>query len=328
MNIQFYNAAPPVPGGRPLLNLLCKLLEERHPWLRASYQSVPVPDSVNLIDKMDPAERKHAFPFTWRPTDFYLARAASGPPKHKYDNKHPDLRFIGTISLGGETFLTPHQEFAKDPRKLAGRPVGLVHAIEADHWGAPMIQSLAILKDAWGIYDKIKPVQVRMSDMGKAFATGKADAIFGGRTSYQNGKFYASDSLLALLNEKKFYWIPITQEELDRTDAANGWKTRLITMPKGSLNQPDTPPDIVNPPEDITLIGTCSALAAWQDTEDEVVYELLKFFVDNADDLAKANEYLSLDPETLSRYPGLTRDLVHSGALRYYQEQGIEIDEA
>ncbi|MFC2056456.1 hypothetical protein ACFLTO_02665, partial [Chloroflexota bacterium] len=160
MNIEFYYAGPATPKGDPMLNLLCELLKELHPWLRASYQTVPVPQSVNLIDKMDPAERKHAFPIPMFPTDFYLLRDGSGPPKHKYDNKHPDVRFIGTISAGVQAFLTPHRELAEDPRKLAGRTVGLVGSLESEHWGSPMILSLALLKDAWGIFDKVKPIRV------------------------------------------------------------------------------------------------------------------------------------------------------------------------
>ncbi|MFC2056977.1 TAXI family TRAP transporter solute-binding subunit, partial [Chloroflexota bacterium] len=181
-----------------------------------------------------------------------------------------------------------------------------------------------LLKDAWGIFDKVKPIRVGMGDGVRALAAGEVDAVFDVGTRYHNGKFHARKPLLDLLNEKQYYWIPVTQAELDRADAANGWKTKLVTMPKGALNQPDTPPHIVNPPEDVTLVDTCGALGAWQDTEDEVVYELLKFVVDNADKFTEANIRLSLDPEILSRYPGLTRDMVHPGALRYYQEQGIE----
>ncbi|MFC1945415.1 hypothetical protein ACFLWF_01530 [Chloroflexota bacterium] len=69
----------------------------------------------------------------------------------------------------------------------------------------------------------------------------------------------------------------------------------------------------------------CSALTAWRDTEDEVVYELLKFIVDNAAKFVEGDVNISPNLETLPRFPGLTRDLVHPGALCYYQEQGIEI---
>ncbi|MFC2056681.1 hypothetical protein ACFLTO_03825, partial [Chloroflexota bacterium] len=109
---------------------------------------------------MDPAEKKHAFPIPMLSVDYYLLRDGSGPPKHKYDNKHPDVRFIGTIAAGGQTFLTPHQELAEDPRELAGRTVGLAYSIESEHWGTPMILSLGLLKDAWGIFDKVKPIRV------------------------------------------------------------------------------------------------------------------------------------------------------------------------
>jgi len=324
MNIEFYSPSPPKSTGEFVASYLCELLNELHPWLKASYQSIPVPDSINLTDKLDPAKKKHTFPLC-PSTDFLMARTGTGPLQHKYDREHPDLLFAGTIRKGGWTFITPDPELARDPRKLAGRTVGLVHGMESDHWGSPMLMSLAILKDAWGVYDDVKKIQIGMPDVGSAFATGKADAIFGGVVNICSGKLAIPGPLSALLKEKQYYWLPLSQADVDKVNAANACKIRLINIPKGSLTLPGSPIKTVNPPEDVTMADFCGALTAWRDTEEEVVYELLKFIVDNADKFAEANVHISPDLETLPKFPGLTKDLVHPGALRYYQEQGIEI---
>ena len=181
--------------------------------------------------------------------------------------------------------------------------------MSSDHWGSPMVMSLAILNDAWGIYDKVKPVFVERTDMGRAFATGEADAVFWGVVNICSDKLAIPGSLSALLKEKQYYWIPLSQADVDKVNAAGDCKLRLINIPKGSLTIPGSPVETVNPPEDITMADFCIALTAWRDTEEEVVYELLKFIVDNADKFAEANIHISPDLETLPRFPGLTRDL-------------------
>jgi len=232
--------------------------------------------------------------------------------------------FAGTVSKEGRTFITPDPELARDPRKLAGKTVGLVYAMEADHWGSPMVLSLSMLRDAWGIYDEVKKVQVGMVDLSSAFETGKADAVFCGVVSNYNGKFAIPEPLSALLKQKQYYWVPLSQTDVEKINATNDYRIRLISVPGGSLTMAGPQIKAVNPPEDVTMADFCVALTVWRDTEDEVVYELLKFIVDNAAKFAEANVHISPDLETLPRYPGMTRDLVHPGALRYYQEQGIE----
>jgi len=69
------------------------------------------------------------------------------------------------------------------------------------------------------------------------------------------------------------------------------------------------------------------AFTAWEDTEEDVVYEMLRFIVANADKIKEANLRMQVDPEKMARWPGLTRDMVHPGALRFYETQGIKIGE-
>jgi len=325
MNIEFHGSATARSDGEFLVKYLSELLNEFHPWIKASWKLVPLPDSVNLADKLEPAKKKYIFPLACPTTDFLMARAGAGPPKHKYDREYTDMMFVGTIHRWGWTFLTPYPELAREPRKLAGRTVGVVNAPESEHWGSPTVLTNAILRDAWDIYDKVKKIQVIAPDVGKAFAANEADAIFWGRADDCSGKFTTAAPFFGLLKEKQYYWIPLSQADVDKINATNVWKIRLINVPKGSVSLPGPPPKTVNPPEDVAMADFSGALTAWADTDDEVIYELLKFIVDNANKFEEAKVHISPDLMSLSQFPGLTPDMVHPGAMRYYREQGIEI---
>ncbi|MFC1873078.1 hypothetical protein ACFLYV_05155, partial [Chloroflexota bacterium] len=241
---------------------------------------MPVPDSVNLMDQLMPAQKKHSFLFPCSSIDFFMARTGTGPPQHKYEREHLDLLFAGTIRKGGWTFLTPYPELAKDPQKLVGKTIGLLNAPESEHWGTPTLLSNAILRDAWGIYDQVKKIHVGMPDVGRVFAAGEADAVFYGIANIRSGKFVIPEPLADLLKEQQYYWFYLSPVDVVKINAANPGKIRLIDVPKGSLTLPESSFKTVNPPDDITMADYCSALTAWRDTEDEVVYELLKFIVD------------------------------------------------
>lgn len=325
MEIEFYSPSPPGSSGELMAKFFCNLLNESHPWLRASYKCIPVPDSVNLIDEFEPEKKKHTLLFC-PSTDFILARKGSGPPKHKYYREHPDLMFAGTIGRTGRTFITPFPEIAEDPQKLDGRTVGLINSMDGDHWGSPMILSLSILRDAWGIYDEVKMIQVGIPDLNDAFENGKVAAAFLGVVDICSGKLNIGEALSAFLKRKPCYWIPLFQTDVAKINAANDFKIGLMSIPKSSLVTPGMEIKTVNRHEDFTLADFCVALAAWEDTEEEVVYELLKFIVDKAAEFAEAKINISTDLETLPRFPGLTKDQIHHGALRYFQEKGVAID--
>ena len=178
--------------------------------------------------------------------------------------------------------MTPYPELAEDPRKLAGKTVGLLHAPESEHWGSPTLLSHAILRDAWGIYNQVKKIPVGMPEIGRIFAAGEADASFHGIVNIHSGKFVIPGPLAALLKKQQYYWFSLSPTDVVRINAANLDKIRLINIPSGSLVLPESSFKTVNPPEDIRMADFCGALMAWRDTEDELVYELLKFIVDNA----------------------------------------------
>ena len=98
----------------------------------------------------------------------------------------------------------------------------------------------------------------------------------------------------------------------------------MIKMAKGSLFIPGKA-STVTPPEDITAARFGSTIAVWKDCEEEVVYEFLKFLEENGAAISeKTHAMLTL--ETLSNFtPGVTREIFHPGAIRFFEEKGVRI---
>ena len=324
--LEFLSSAEPRTDGEKAVSYLADLFLLTHPYLRVTWRAVALPDSVNQADKLSPDVRKHTFPAFLTPTDFLPARAGGGPAQHKYDRAYTDLLFAANLSSGGWTFITRNPELAADPKKLVGKTIGMPYAMDAPVWGSPQLLGVAILKDAWGILDQVKLVPVGMPYVMDKFNAGEIDAAFWGIPSQMsNGTFAMPGPFTAGLQATQHYLIPVTQADADKINAANPWKISLVTVPKGSAKVPGPPSAIVNPPTDVTVPEFGWAWAPWKDTEEDIVYEMLSYINKNIDKIKADGVRVRIGADKWAQWPGLTSDMVHPGALRFYKEQGITI---
>jgi TRAP-type uncharacterized transport system substrate-binding protein len=81
----------------------------------------------------------------------------------------------------------------------------------------------------------------------------------------------------------------------------------------------------MNPQEDIGLVAITETLCAWDITEDEIVYELVRFLDEKASLWPEYTYGCLSSLARMSRCPMVTDDIVHPGALRYYEEKGIKV---
>ncbi len=332
--LDLYIPAPPMTPAYNAMEATAKMLNDKHEWIQAAWKSYDTPDSVNdIFDELTPEEKKYALPWPTINFSFAMARAGAGPEIHKYTNEQTDLKFVGVVDQVAWGMLTADPDI-KTFEDLAGKRIGTTD----DGPGLPQVVLTEILRAA-GVLEQVEYVPMGVLEMpGKWGATGtpgaEIDALwFGQAWENKDGDWTTGAFPFAVfLNMKQTYWVNLSQDIVDGVNAANvGFKLGAITIPKGSITVPPPeegePPEWVNPPEDATSLQWASALVAWDSTEEEVVYELLKFlFVDNLTEWSeKIDRPVSIESAARTLYPGLTEDAIHAGALKFYKEHGVEV---
>lgn len=289
------------------------LLNRFHSRITASWRAIPVPAMMHKIDTLPSEVKKYSLPILPN-TDFVIARQGEGPPCHCYNRAFTELRFVATLCCGTWGVTTYDPEI-KTPEQLIGRKIGV-----EPEGGAPRVLMDAVLRDAWGIYNKVVIVECGPLQVKQGLLSRDLDATFWVRTWEVVDGFACGD--LGVLDARETHWVSLSREDVERINNRNPWKTHRVLMPRGSIRARGPK---VDPQEDVGLPGFTSALCAWENTEGEVVYELLRFLDEKSQLWPDYTDGCPLSLARMSRFPGITEDTVHAGALRYYNEKGIRV---
>ncbi len=287
---------------------LADLLREKHPWLRIDVgETKGVVPTIKTLDGLPPERRAKSFAANGAHTHLTMAWAGVPP----YERAYTDLRTFGSDAGDGYAFGTFDQNI-KGPqdmigKKLASNPVRM----------APVIFAMAAL-EAWGIKDKIDISYHNPPDLKDQLITGLADIVYPVNPIITRGGGYtASPHVAEMLATRQVYWIGFTQEDVDKINDMNVWDTSLLDFPKGALGGND-------PPEDVGLITFTSNFYCWDTMEEEYVYEMVKFIIENEEEMSRRAGNLRFDGEFVSTLaPGLPEEILHPGALRYFKEAGL-----
>ncbi len=309
VNLEFYGG---VLGTAPYVVSIAvsDLLRERHPWLRGEVvETLGSVDTINSMGKLSPERKSRSFAFNGAHT--HLSRAIQGLPPYK--RAFTELRVAGgvtSINLFGFGTFDPEIKTPQDfvGKKLATNPVFM----------APVALAVSALTDAWGIYDQIEISYHTPTALRDTLVTGLADFIYPANALIaRGGTFMAPPHTIDAMATRQLYWIGFTQEDVDKINAANPWKTRLVRLPKGALGGN-------NPPEDVDLLSFHSNLFCFDIVDPEVVYELVRFIIENEDEMSRRTGNLPFDGQSVAQLPpGISEDVMHPGALRYFKEQGL-----
>jgi len=305
------------PG--PINIVTTKLLNKFHPWITASARAIPAPDHIHKINKLPPELKKFTLPLVPN-TDFMYAWQAGGPPEHKYERKFTDLKFIASKPGSSPGIFTLDQDI-HNPGDLVGKRVGVVPKASSN-W----IWTYGLLNDAWDIYDKVTLVTCPAPKHGlEKLLNGEIDATMWGLFLMEtiDGNGFLTRPGLEDFEGKRINWINVSLKDMEMINKANPWKMGRVVMAKGSLRAEG--PKALDPQEDVGLVDFSTAICGWDSTDDEVVYELVKFLDEKSWLWPEFSGGRPMSLARMSRYPGLTEDMVHPAALEYYKEKGISI---
>jgi len=315
IHLEFFS---PSPAGRPahLADIAAvRLLNQYHPAITASWRAIAAPDHIDKIDTLPIEFRKYSLPIV-PSTDFMPARLGEGPAWHRYLRRHEDLRFVACTAVVAIGLATPNPAI-REPKHLKGRKIGVMPRPSSFR-----ILMEGILRDGWGIESEIDLRDTYPTQVKDALVSGKIDGTLNIQSTELLGGFQCFDG--GLLAAKNIHWVNISVGEVERINRSNPWKLHRVLVPGGSIRA--TGPKL-DPPADVGMAGFSTALCAWDETEDEVVYELVRFLDEKSSLWPDCTNGCPMSLARMSRFPGIREEHVHPGALRYYAEQGISVGE-
>lgn len=316
VHLDFISPSPVNSANHEMYLAQVKLLNKLHPRITASWRAIPAPQHLIKINALPAEHKRHTLPIVPN-TDFIPALQGEGPaPCHCYENAMRDLKFVATLNTTSWGLVTCNPDI-RTPEQLIGKKIGV-----EPEGGSPRVLSDAVFRDAWGIYDKVELKDYHPPQVTEGLLSGDIDATFWMSAWETLGGYECS--FRNLLEEKDIFWIGLSFEDVGRINKKNNWKLGRVLVPKGSIRVAGPKPD---PPEDVDLPAFSGALCAWDDTEEEVVYALVKFLDETSELWPDFSSGCPLSLARMARFPGLSEDMVHSGALQYYKELNVEIEE-
>lgn len=282
-----------------------EILKEKHPWLRAFVVSTTGTLENIKTPYENPELRKYALGQTM---NFNIIWAMQG--NHPFDRKYPDLQAVFTVGHVGGVILSLNPKI-KTPKDLVGKKVGV--------WpvGHSMNVMCMLNLKAWGVWDKITPKAMGPTAMSNALRDGLLDAVFMSATEAPD-KWVASPAWQKILLVKKGYFVSPDEAIRKEIEKTTGVQFALVSVKAKEFGR--------NQPQPVKMLAGSTIWLCYKDVPEKWIYELVKTMAENVKMMGNFHKSgKSVTPERLAGWLHTPRELVHPGALKYYDEKGLKV---
>jgi uncharacterized protein len=286
---------------------LTELLRKYHPWLRGEAMESRGAEANLAALASDPARRKDTL-INANEVSNVCAREAIEPFKAPYKG----ARAVALTTNIHQGFITLDRGI-KSKSDLVGKRVMTMRPGTA----APRFYEI-LLKDVWGMGDKIKISYGDFEAMKNAIQDGLVDVTCPPISGFPGSHWEPSPALTELMTIKPVYFVGIPPEDV-RAIAA---KSQLPVIPS------TVPPGAIGPKQPEAVQCFSYSLSWWADEQmdEEIVYEITRIMYENAE---KFEEYSgSLGKFITKKTLGMINapaELFHRGALKFYREKGVKV---
>jgi len=282
--------------------------KKNHPWLR-----IPSVESsgftYNVKAHADNPDMWKNYAIATNVVMLYLAKTGAKP---FFESPVVGYRMLYQYAICGGWFTTLDPNI-KTPQDLVGKKIGLGTTGQLT-WGT---LATVALRDAWGILDQVDARYIGHMAAAQALLDGTVDAIFSSLyTNPVTGKYSKSgDMVLVESSGRQLYHIGFTDEQLAKVQAKNP-PMAPMSIKAGSMAGLD---------QDIKAVWSGGLGYGAKDVfPEDLAYEYTKLFIDNADILGEYHAMGTLAAAETGAY-GLTKTLMHPGAVRAFEEIGVQI---
>jgi len=289
---------------------LSDLLNKTHPWLRAAnLESAGTIENIKR-DYDNPAMKANTLRLGVS-IGYYTGRLGQAPFKKKYVGQKQIFTYA--VSTSGY-FGTTNPKINK-PQDLIGKRIGV-----GERGSAFLAETQFLLRDCWGIWDKIKPEYLGFKAARDAFMDGLIDAVYCPGNMPGKGKFAIHPLMKTAIQLKKnLHFIELTKADLEKGSKAAGWPVSISSVPAKAIAGK-------LPRKKATVFHLQLMAWAYEELPENIVYEVTKTAHQNIKKFNEAHAAMRImSPEVMAWLPSVSEKDVHPGALKYYKEKGIPL---
>ena len=282
------------------------IVTEHSDWVTVTAVESPgaVANIKNSVDK-DPDE----YIFQLGEWEWAQAKTGTGPFEQEYTN----IKLICGWYTGMYPLFTLDPEIS-EPADMVGKSFALTPAV----WAGTKLQE-EVIKE-WGIHDEVTIHYMGLTDSVEALKDGLVDIIVQPGVGY--GDVWIPSPSTALLIADRgadVNLLAFDHATVNTVAEELGWYVVNNIYPPGTFG-----PGHTEPVEGMAA-RNCN-VACLAEADEDIIYEITKTIVENADkyiDYHPAGAVIT--PENLvSIMPAFSEDDIHPGALKYYEEVGLD----
>jgi uncharacterized protein len=287
---------------------LGEITNKYHPWIRIDCQEGRGSEAnlKNLAER--PEMRKDTLIFTHELSNVY-AREAREPFKIPYTGARVIAAMTGTniLFVTLDKRIKTKQDFV-GKRVMTMRP-GTINAKLHE----------VLLKDVWGIGDKVKLNYGTFESVRDSLQDGLVDIGCISISGLPGSDYWDPIPVLnELMSVKDVYFISVPPDDV----RAMADKARLPVKPC------TVPAKAIGPKQPEAIQAFTTSLSWWADQEmsEEIVYEITKVIYEHANKFEEHAGVLGklVSGKTMAKV-GAPEDLFHPGAMRFYREKGMQV---
>ena len=226
-----------------------------------------------------------------------------------------DLKGLVNFPISCGFFVTFDPDI-KTPNDMVGKKLGLGKVTQSFYSFIPYM----LLKESWGIEDKVKMSNISTMGVSDALLDGLVDVAWVGAslsvTKNRGTDIVPLPPLMKLISSgRKLNIVRVEKKDIELLNEATGFHLPPLLIPAGTLKNQDN---------DIYSLPAAYGFGCHKDMPEELAYEFTMSYVKNVDAIAKSHALGKLYTQDAFNF-GYTEEGLHPGAVKAYKELGIAV---
>lgn len=286
---------------------MAELINANSTWLKATAIEAPSVTACFQLLLNEPERRADTLIVS-----IHQFHTLASEGKEPFTTQYDGLRFISTLGYNMMGFVTLDPDI-KTVADFSGKRVSI-----GDKASVTRVEMLQAIFESAGVLDDVELEYLGLSDGVNALRDGLIDATLGSASVISLPDQYALGPFMSeIMSTKTVHFVSMDSEDITYMNELLGPLETEHVVPAGILGATQTEPWVG--------IGKVMGWSADKEMPDDVVHEICRIIYENSDEFVDYSPSLAfVTHETMADW-GIPEADMHLGALRFYEEKGIEL---